>query len=203
MLKPTCLGAIILAGGESTRMGFDKALLPFSGKTLLEDICQKLCPFFEQIYVVVEDAQKVNRLELFGAKICQDLMPKAGPLAGLYTGLCQSIYALNMVFSVDMPFVDEACISKLIHAIGENPTDACCFETPDGNLQPFPGVYSKEARSWMRLLIDQNVKSMKRLFQVIDCQRVLFEDPGSPVFKNLNQTEDYWAALDLFKKCPR
>jgi molybdopterin-guanine dinucleotide biosynthesis protein A len=196
-------GAIILAGGESTRMGFDKALLPFSGKTLLEEVFQKVRPFFEQIYVVVEDAKKINHLELFGAKVCEDLIPKAGPLAGLYTGLCQSIYALNMVFSVDMPFVDEASISKLIHAHHENSSDASCFETPDGNVQPFPGIYSKDSRRWMRLLIEQNEKSMKRLFQVIDCRKIPFDAMESPVFKNLNHSEDYWDALDLLRMCPQ
>ncbi len=196
------MGAIILAGGESRRMGFDKALLPYAGKTLLEEIVQRGRPFFEEIYVVVDQAKKTKRLDLSGAKVFEDVVPKAGPLAGLYTGLCHSAYPLNMVFTVDMPFVDGACILELKHAATENQSDVFCFETSDGNVQPFPGIYAKECLRWMQLLMDQNTRSMKRLFQIVDWRAIPAASEKERVFKNLNQCEDYWNTLDLQGKAP-
>lgn len=191
------MSGIVLAGGQSSRMGVDKALLPFEGTTLLESLCRKIQPFFEQVYVIVEDSHKTEFLDLAGAIVYQDVFPKAGPLAGLYTGLCESSCVLNMAFSVDMPFVDEACILKLMQASREKTAEAYYFETLDGKAQPFPGIYTRESRSGMRRLIEQNVKSMQRFLEEVPAEKIIFDDFESPVFKNLNHRQDYYDALLL------
>src|SRR5437667_6382003 len=84
---------IILAGGQSKRMGKDKALLPLPGKepvTFVEHLASLLVPCCSEVLLVVRDAAQVASYAaygLVGVQIISDKVADYGPLMGLYTGL--------------------------------------------------------------------------------------------------------------------
>ena len=76
--------AIILAGGKSTRMGFDKQLLKIDRRRLMDSIINKLKKEFDEIIIVT------NRPELYiglSHKITVDIIKDKGPLGGIHAGL--------------------------------------------------------------------------------------------------------------------
>jgi molybdopterin-guanine dinucleotide biosynthesis protein A len=182
-------------------MGSDTALLPLAGRTMLERIIEKISPLFAQVLVIVDNADKVCGLHLQGAAVYEDAIQRAGALAGLYTGLCHSVYTRSMVFSCDMPFVNETLILQLIEAAQDLHYDAHYFVTADEYDQPFPGIYTREVRLLIRTLLDQQERDMMRFFEVADGHPIALQDPTSSAFRKLNCLEDYWEAVKMMEVC--
>jgi molybdopterin-guanine dinucleotide biosynthesis protein A len=95
-------GAIILSGGQSSRMGTNKALLPFAEKTNIERIRDELHFLFDHIILVTNEPERYEFLKL---KMVADEHPGNGPLAGIHAGLKASDYEKNIIVACDMPFV--------------------------------------------------------------------------------------------------
>src|SRR5216117_1095232 len=103
----------ILAGGRSTRMGRNKARLPFGQRSLLE-----------HVRAVARKAGRPVRV------IRRDLVPRCGPLGGIYTALKTSRAEVELFLACDMPFVSTALLSKLVSNLG--PKRDAVFATFDG-----------------------------------------------------------------------
>ena len=77
------LGGVILCGGRSSRMGTDKALLRFAGKTLLESVIEQVRLGIGEGPIVVVAAPQQQLPDLFGVEVIRDEETHPGPLAGL------------------------------------------------------------------------------------------------------------------------
>ena len=114
------ISCIILAGGRSSRMGKDKALLPFPGNdqlTFVERVAALLAPVGREVILVAHDAHQAGcYATLQQVRIVTDQEPDRGPLMGFYSGLSaihpSSTHAL--VVAVDMPFVQPAMLTYLL-----------------------------------------------------------------------------------------
>jgi len=97
------ISAVVLAGGDSRRMGTDKAFLKMSGgRTIIEGILSKLARLSEEIILVTNRTQGYERL---GVKLVADIYPGKGSLGGIYTGLCAMSHSHGLVVACDMPFL--------------------------------------------------------------------------------------------------
>ena len=186
--------AIILAGGKSSRMGQDKALLKFGETTLLEHLAALIKPIFSETLVIVDDRKKLNDLDLTHVKVYEDLVKEKGPLAGIYTGLLYSRNKTSCVFTCDMPFVDEPLIRQLAY-FREEDYDAVCLEDPEGNYQPFPGIYARSARHMMSFLLNRGEGSMKRFLEVASVKPLILKEERIEVLTNMNTVQDYYRVL--------
>lgn len=106
------VGAIILAGGKSSRMGTDKGLLSLNGKPMVAHVMDILKPITDDIIIISNNVA----YEVFGVPVYEDLIKDAGPLAGIYTGLKHSKHDKNIVVSCDVPFVSEKLLHYLINS---------------------------------------------------------------------------------------
>jgi molybdenum cofactor guanylyltransferase len=104
-------GAIILSGGKSSRMGTNKALLPFNEKTIIERIKDELYSVFDGLTLVTNDPESYEFLTI---KTVPDEYPGKGPLAGLHAGLIASDYEENILIACDMPFVSAELAEILV-----------------------------------------------------------------------------------------
>ena len=186
--------AMILAGGKSSRMGQEKALLKFGQKTFLEHLIHFTSPLFRETLVIVDQKTKLNGLNLDEARVYEDLIKDQGPLAAVYTGLLYSKELASCVFTCDMPFVDEFLIRKLVDA-WEWSYDIVCFKGSVGDCEPFPGIYCRTNRFLIRSLLDRGENSMKQFFEIADMKPVVLPQERIEAFANLNHREDYFQAL--------
>lgn len=177
---------IILSGGQSTRMGTDKALVQINGETLLEKaihICRPLC---SQIFISSNNVAH----EKFGYKIIPDEIKNCGPLGGIYSCLKQSETDWNFVLSVDAAFVKPNFVSFLISEIGNYDAVA---PVHDFGHEPLIAMYHKNGLTIMKKMLDSKKYKMNNLLNSIntkfaDSQKWVAEFPE--LFRNLNHPSD-------------
>ena len=132
--------ALLLAGGQSTRMGRDKALLPWQGTTLIEHVHAQLREHFVEVLIASGTPDRYAALGLEGVADAQGVEgPMAGLLAGLEHASCADVY----VHPVDNPDVDEELLRALFCALEEG-VHAAVVESPSG-LEPLTAVYHRSA----------------------------------------------------------
>ncbi|WP_339818050.1 molybdenum cofactor guanylyltransferase [Paenibacillus sp. FSL R7-0216] len=103
--------AIILAGGRSSRMGSDKALIELGGLTVLERLIRELEPVASRIVIAAGNEAAYGR---FGKEVVTDDYPGAGPLAGLHAGLESSASLWNLAVACDTPFANRGLFRALL-----------------------------------------------------------------------------------------
>jgi molybdopterin-guanine dinucleotide biosynthesis protein A len=178
------LSLILLAGGSSRRMQWDKALLPLHEGTIIEHILDQLEIHFDETLISVSNKEK---FEFLNRTLIVDQTPGAGPMMGIKTALQSSRNEKSFVIACDIPDVDPSFLRKLI---GE----ACRFDitlpvSPSGRLEPLFAVYSKTATAEMERLLNKGVLSLLPLFDRCKVRYVPMEE--NTWFRNLNTRKDY------------
>jgi molybdopterin-guanine dinucleotide biosynthesis protein A len=136
--------AIILAGGQSRRMGRNKALLPLPGKepiTFVEHLVALFHSYCREVVLVARDAQQAaDYASIPNVQLVTDVQPDIGPLMGLYTGLRVITCSHALVTAVDMPFVQIPMIEFLL---AQPLDDALRVPVVDGIPQVLFAIYPK------------------------------------------------------------
>lgn len=180
------LPCVIFAGGRSSRMGEDKALLPFGGfDTLTQFQLSRLKPLFSSIYISCKDSSKF----FFEANFIEDMDSSFAPAVAIDAVFgklgCERFFAI----SVDTPFVDKTIVSKLYES------DDLCHDavvaSVDGTLEPLCTIYHNAIRvKVQRAMAEQNYKLALLLSDAL-----LVEFEPSEQFLNMNRPQDYQKAL--------
>ncbi|MBU4198726.1 MAG: molybdenum cofactor guanylyltransferase [Verrucomicrobia bacterium] len=180
--------AIVLAGGESRRMGKNKALLPINGRPMIEYVCAQLRNQFDQILVSADEAEKYAFLEW---DIVRDRVPGWGPLMGMASALERSANDLNFVVACDMPDIEMTFARRLLSEAGGY--DAVVPRTGERRLEPLFAVYRKTVLRVMRDLLTAGERRIRPVFD--HCRVKYIEWPDSKRPRNLNTLEEYKAYL--------
>jgi len=181
--------AVIFAGGKSSRMGEDKALLPFQNyATFSEFQYQKLQQWFEEVYL----SAKTKKFP-FSSKVIKDTCKESSPLVGLISVFEQLESDAIFILSVDAPLVNEAIVKKLWDAYKkETNIHAIIAQSPSG-LQPLCGIYKKSILPYAKTNLGNNKHSLKALLNEYPTKSVLFKD-DTP-FTNVNTQDEYLRLL--------
>jgi molybdopterin-guanine dinucleotide biosynthesis protein A len=192
-LDPTQITLILMAGGGSSRMGQDKALMPFLGRPLIERVLDRLRPLASEILL---STNRPADYAFLGLPMLPDLQPGNGPLEGLRTCLRTARHPFAAAVACDMPFVNPALLTYELALLMESKADAVVPETPDG-LEPLHATYLVAG---CLPAIEQALSGGKRkltgwLDQVrmerVSAQTVARYDPDGLVFWNLNTPEEF------------
>ena len=130
----------IQAGGESRRMGSDKALLPFLGQPLVLRLLSRLAWIADEVLVTSNQPENYRFL---GLSPIPDLLPGLGALGGLYTALSAAIHPFCAVVACDMPFASPEIFLYALAQLRETGADAVIPRT-DVGTEPFHAVYRCE-----------------------------------------------------------
>lgn len=184
------LSAIIFAGGESSRMGEDKALLPFGGyNTLSEFQYHKLDALFQKTYL----SAKKNKFH-FDCTVIADLYEESSPLVGIISIFETLKVDEVFILSVDAPFVDADSIKNIL-ACNEKGADAIIAESSSG-MQPLCGIYKRSILSLAKEQLEKENHRLGDLLKRANTLFVRFEEDSA--FANLNHPEEYQQALMRF-----
>jgi len=188
---------VLFAGGKSSRMNQDKALLPFGEKeTLAQYQYERLEEIFFKVYISAKDASK---FEGYDAMVIEDDICKEvyAPTAG-FANIFRQLKAENSIFvmSVDTPFVDKSIIDKFLNVPNASSYDAIIVRTPSG-IHPLCGIYS---RSLEKTLFDMLLDGEHKLKKLLENSNVFYVDiEDEEALMNVNTPEDYEKALALSK----
>lgn len=190
--------AIILAGGKSRRMGFNKAFLKYGDKTFIEHQIARLNRIFDEIILSANDASLYTHLNL---PIVSDVMPERGPLGGICAGLIRSSSFHSFVIACDMPFIDERVILYLREQI--DGYDVVVPRTNRG-LEPLHAFYSRNCIQPMYRCLNEGRLRIIDFFSEVKVKIVDEQEfgklrepdvPAQPLI-NLNTPEEYQKYCD-------
>jgi molybdopterin-guanine dinucleotide biosynthesis protein A len=185
---------IVLAGGESRRMGRPKALLPFAGEILIVRVLKRLSAVTDEQVVVVAPGQDLPDLP---ARLVRDPEPHRGPVAGLAVGLAAARAPRAFVTSCDSPFLSLDLVRWML---GESAGWDVVVPEWEGRLNPLHAVYATAlAGTYRRLLdagrsrpVDAYPEARVRVVREEEIRRL---DPLGRSLTNMNSPEEYERAL--------
>ena len=193
LLKP-CGGlqmtALILAGGKSRRMGFNKAFLKYGYKTFIEHQIATLRKIFDEILLSANEAGIYDNLNL---AIVPDIFPEKGPLSGICAGLIRAASSHAFVIACDMPFINEKVILYLKGLIDDY--DVVVPQTSRG-LEPMHAFYSKNCIQPMYCCLEKEKLRIIDFFsevkvRIVDEKEFKGLDASTQSLINLNTPEEY------------
>jgi molybdopterin-guanine dinucleotide biosynthesis protein A len=193
-------GAIILCGGKSSRMGRDKATLPFGPELMLQRVVRLIgqCVSIENIVVVAAPNQSLPALPR-AVTVAHDDREYRGPLEGLATGLRACGDRLDAVYATacDVPLLVPAFVKRMFDLLGDFDV-AVPFDGQ--HHHPLAAVYRPAVLPQIQKLLDADQLRPRYLFDVVRTREIPVEDlravdPQLSTLENLNYEADYVAAL--------
>jgi molybdopterin-guanine dinucleotide biosynthesis protein A len=171
-------------------MGRDKALLPWGDGTLLDDALARLREVCPAVRIL---SGTERRYEDRGVAVDVDVMPDAGPLGAIYTGLLHLGRGPGLFLAVDLPFVPVALLRRLLELAEGH--DAVVPLSP-GGPEPLCAVYGAACLEPIRRRLeagDLKATSFWAEADVLQADGGLLADVGRPdqVFRNVNTPADY------------
>ncbi len=181
----------LLAGGRSSRMGQDKALLRLGGRTLVEIALGKLAAMCRETAIVGNAPELVG----FGVPVIQDSIAGCGPLGGIVAGLEHSLVEWNVFLAVDVPFLPAEALRQLLAATEDSRRVAVVAEV-GGFPQPLCAVYARRALPLLRRELEAGRWKVMSAIRVAGAvELVPFQDERW--FRNLNTPEEFAEAEAL------
>ncbi|MUV39825.1 Molybdenum cofactor guanylyltransferase [Lentibacillus sp. JNUCC-1] len=191
------VSGVILSGGRSSRMGKNKAVLPFGNETVIERIADQM-ETYDEWFVIANDA---DQYQFLGCPVYGDYYIDQGPLAGIEAALSHSVHNVCAVTACDTPFADRRVYDLLLEQI-----NTCDVVIPiyNGRMHPLSGVYSKSVLPVIRQQLTHNERKIRSFFDHVHVQyvsdlTVLPKDIVDWHFFNMNTPEEYETARARLK----
>jgi molybdenum cofactor guanylyltransferase len=192
---------VLVAGGQSRRMGRDKRFLELGGQTLLQRALAVLASLFPEVLIAL--AEPLPQLKANGYRIVTDLIKDCATLGGLYTGLASASHPRIFAVGCDMPFLNPAAIRRLAKLGAQ--ADVVMPKLTTG-LQPMHAVYSKACLPHLERMAKAQQLKVQGLTEVpgltvrlVSEKDFLDVDPQLLSFFNINTPADLEFARKLLR----
>jgi len=190
------ISCIVLCGGQSRRMGTNKALIKINGVTIIERVIRELKKLSKNIVVVVDKKEKYAQITKYEeVKIFEDENRDVGPVEGMRIGLKHIDKESAFVCACDMPFIQGGCVKELY---GYKTEDIyCVIPRANGKLHPLHGIYDKKTYELLSAMVKTDKKRIAYLFD--SAKTKIVENCGCNLelsLTNINNPED----LESIKK---
>ena len=186
---------LVLAGGRSTRMQKDKAVLSYHGKTQLEWAMELITPFVARAFVSVRPDQASDPVRAQYPQII-DTQENMGPIAGIMAAQAMHPDVAWLVLACDLPFLDAATLKHLVWARQEDKPATAYRSSHDGLPEPLCAIYEPASREAIAGHVASG-KSCPRKFLIRSDAHVI-DEPNPRALDNVNTPEEYGSAMSSF-----
>jgi molybdopterin-guanine dinucleotide biosynthesis protein A len=203
--RPSRVSGVILAGGESRRLGRNKALVRIGGRPLIERVVETIAPLTAEVIVVVASPEQAAALPLpRSVRVVSDRYPGCGSLGGIFSGLAASGEPWTLVVACDMPFLDPTLLRHLMAA--RRGVDAV-VPYLEGQPQPLHALYRKTCLVPMERMLRAGQLKIAPLFAAVrvryaDETTIDRIDPSHRSFFNINTPADVEEAQGVAAAAP-
>ena len=175
----------ILAGGKSSRMGKDKALLELNGRRFLDQLAEEF-KCFGEVFVSVDDKLKYESKKY---RLVPDLYKDCGPMGGIYSVFCACDAEALIVIPCDVPLISASMVKKMECQM-EKGADIIITETNDGKIHPLCGIYKRSLLPKLKECLEKKTYKMRIL---LSCGAVQYYKAGEESWRltNINTPKDY------------
>lgn len=189
----------IQAGGQSSRMGEDKALKTFLGRPLIQRVVDRLSLTADEIIVTTNRPEDYAFL---GLRLIADLKPGRGALGGLYTAIASAAHPTVAVVACDMPFASATLLEAAGRLMVREEADVVIPKSEQG-YEPLHAVYRRatclpaiesaiEADQWKVIAWFPQVK-----VRTLTSEEIQQHDPTGLAFWNVNTPDEFAEAEKL------
>lgn len=189
------LNGLVLAGGKSTRMGEDKALLQWHGKEQMYYLADMLKKFCNEVFISCR-AEQVNEIDK-NYKIIKDEFKDAGPLGAIISAFHQNKNCAWLVVACDLPLLDE----KAIHYLVQNRDEfsiATAFQSPYYSLpEPLITIWEPDALHFLETALSEGKLSPQKV--LMNTKIKILHAPEPSALMNANTPEDREKLVQLLK----
>ncbi len=194
VLAANPFSVIVLAGGQSRRMGRDKATLAWEQGDILRSLLAKLLPLSDDILVVSNTIRTISE----PVRQVADLIPGKGPLSGIHAGLLHARHDLVFVTACDVPFLVPALILQLVQAVGVADGSVAVYKE---KIEPLFACYQKSCALVIeQLLATKQYRVTDFLAQINWVAVQQFAGVDEYCFMNVNTSDDYEKAKAILAK---
>lgn len=194
-------GAIILAGGRSSRLGRDKASELLLGRSLLQHVIDRVAPLVQELIIVRAPNQQLPPIESPRAvQVIEDAYPGTGPLGGIYSGLLAAVAERCLAVACDMPLLSPPLLQELQRRAAACDVVMPVLEYPE----PLHAVYARICLQPMRARLDAGQLKITGFLRAVhvcymrdtECRTL---DPDLRSFINTNTEDDLRRAEVLLR----
>jgi molybdopterin-guanine dinucleotide biosynthesis protein A len=187
----------VLAGGQSKRMGRDKAFLEVGGRFVIERVLERLNSLSDDLFISANDPEKYTR---FGLPIISDIYPDKAALGGLYSVIHAARYPRILVVACDMPFLNIGLLQYLISPALTADVVIPLINPPQP--ETLHAVYSKNCLPAIEQRLQANQLRLIGFFddvsvRYVERDKVAEFDPQFHSFINMNTPEDWQKVQDI------
>jgi len=192
---------VILAGGESTRMGKNKAFIEINGKRIIDRTVSLFREVFDDVLLVTNTPLDYIELKV---RIVTDLVSGKGSLGGIYTGLFFSSSSKAFFVGCDMPFLDRRVIQ---YFLGLAQTADIVVQRTKDYWQPLHAIYPRTLLKPIERLLQQGELKIIKTYQGMRVREVTGEelkrfDPDLHTLSNFNTPEELKKLLETYPNTP-
>ena len=163
---------VVLTGGESSRMGRDKALIEVDGRPLVNVAVTALIDAgAQEVFSVGGDREALVGL---GLEFVADEFPGQGPLGGIITGLAKATEDIVAILACDHLHTEAPAVSSVVGALGRGDV---VIPLVDGRQQPMHAAWRRGARALLRQNFDNGARSIRQGIEGLDVVHLLDGDP--------------------------
>ncbi len=181
---------ILLAGGKSSRMGKDKALIKYGNETFMSNSLKKLHKLFDEVIVVADNIEKYN---IENAKIIQDIYPKMGPMGGIHAALKEAKNDWIFVIPCDMPMWEPFLVEEILkHRLDYD----IVVPLINDHMEPLFALYKKTCIPSLEVCLNNNIIKVLELYPLVKTNYLELEKVSNEVeqcdknFFNINTPQD-------------
>ena len=191
-MKSKPVYGLVLAGGESRRMGRDKALLSRGGKSQLAHIAALLDDVVDEVFVSTRREQEGDTERARFRQIV-DRFEGVGPVAGILSALQEQPQVDWLVVACDLPNIDVETLRHLLDNRGETQPFTAFKSSHDGLPEPLCALYRPGAAAIIEAFVDEGIVCPRKILIRSDTQ--LLEQPNPRALDNVNTPDDLAASV--------
>lgn len=185
------ISVAILAGGQSRRMGQDKAFLPVGGKPVIERVIERVSPLTDDLFI---NANETGKYLPLGLPVRPDVYPDKAALGGIYSAIYHARHPQVLVVACDMPFLNPALLAYLAGLAPTADVVAPVINPPQP--ETMHAVYSKACLAAIEPRLRANRLKIIGFFddvtvRLVDRDEAARFDPDLYSFLNMNTPEDW------------
>jgi molybdopterin-guanine dinucleotide biosynthesis protein A len=185
------ISVAVLAGGQSKRMGQDKAFLEVGGGPVIERVLRGVAPLTDDLFISANSPEKYIR---FGLRVVPDVYPDKAALGGIYSAIHAARHDHVLIVACDMPFLNPELLRYLINLAPTADVVAPLISPPQP--ETMHAVYSKACLAAIEPRLLANKLRIIGFFEDVSVRYVVREevarfDPHFRAFLNMNTPEDW------------
>jgi molybdopterin-guanine dinucleotide biosynthesis protein A len=188
-MKKAQITGIILAGGQSSRLGTDKAFIKIGKKTLFENIYGLISDYCKEVLI---SANNHTGYSFHEQRIIPDCITGLGPIGGIYSCLKHSGTENNLVVAVDIPFINKGLIQFLLSNMAD--AELIIPVSVNGKAEPLCALYNKSVLPYLEKMIAKKDLKVQNLIHYCKSKKLLVsheqEFYHDRLFNNINTPDD-------------